>query len=518
MLARIQSCSVPELELKFQLGIGATEALDAVFPPSEAKRSQLYAVYFDTDTHVLRDAGFSLRVRRDGDVFTQTLKHRAGGGLFERNEWETVVRDQNLDLNSVAQTPAGAFVGQAALEPIFAVQVERRLHIWLRDGATIQVTVDTGAISVSDRVEPVAEMELELLAGEPATLFALARDLLTKAPLTLSFASKAERGYRLAGHDSLATLGLGETALGPDTSVQEAFQIMARDSLMQIAGNGALLQRSRSPSVLHQMRIGLRRFRTALVVFKSILDPEGRNAARNDIRWLASELAPARDIDVFLESLGAPQEFDEAVGRAAFLQAMRVAQAEAYDQVALALGCRRYDALLLSLGEWIESGSWLQSGDGTRLRTMEAPLSDFAPAIMSRLHERFLRRTRGFAHLDVAARHDVRKQAKTLRYASTFLGNALSTHPKRRRAYMSRLRTMLDQLGELNDFAVARKVVKRAIGRRSRMVALAAGLELGRMCHLERETLTATKQSVKAYRECKVFWSHQGKDLNPSQP
>ena len=62
MLARIPATAAPELELKFQLGSGAVEALAETFPLSKARISQLHAVYFDTPAHALRDGGFSLRV------------------------------------------------------------------------------------------------------------------------------------------------------------------------------------------------------------------------------------------------------------------------------------------------------------------------------------------------------------------------------------------------------------------------------------------------------------------------
>jgi inorganic triphosphatase YgiF len=55
------------LELKFQLGAGAVEALRAEsFPLEQSQVAQLHAVYFDTPSHALRDGGFSLRVRRKG--------------------------------------------------------------------------------------------------------------------------------------------------------------------------------------------------------------------------------------------------------------------------------------------------------------------------------------------------------------------------------------------------------------------------------------------------------------------
>ena len=86
MLARIPTSAVPELELKFQLGQGAHEALVEFFSAYPSSISELHAIYFDTPGHALRDEGFSLRVRRHGERYVQTLKHRAAGGLFERDE------------------------------------------------------------------------------------------------------------------------------------------------------------------------------------------------------------------------------------------------------------------------------------------------------------------------------------------------------------------------------------------------------------------------------------------------
>jgi len=514
MLARVAVTAAPELELKFQLGPDAIGALAATFPPHSAQTTQLHAIYFDTPTHALRDAGFSLRVRRDGEIFRQTLKHRGDGGLFARDEWEIEVAGAELDLGILAGTPASTVIGDMILEPVFIVSVERQLHKWTSDGATVQVTLDTGSIAAGERCEPVAELELELIDGEPATLFELARILLANAALTLAFASKAERGYQLAGHDGSAALQAHRTAIGAQTTAGMAFQIVARDSLIQIAGNAALLQRSQSPEVLHQLRVGLRRFRTAMTVFKAMLDIGSLAAARHETRWLAGELAQARDIDVFLQNAARPDEVEESPGRAAFLQALRLAQTEGYEQAMTAVRSPRYDALLLSLGEWIEVGPWLRSEDAGQCDMRDAPVAKVVPPIMDRLHDRLTRHARGFADLDASARHDLRKRAKTLRYAAGFLGDSVTKHPKRRAAFMQHLRAMQDRLGELNDLAVAQSVAIRAVARRSGMLAFAAGLELGRMTHREGKALESAHHAVKAYRKNKVFWGRQGKDLN----
>ncbi|MBL8553842.1 MAG: CHAD domain-containing protein, partial [Phenylobacterium sp.] len=340
-----------------------------------------------------------------------------------------------------------------------------------------------------------------------------------KADLTLSFESKAERGYRLVGHDGVAALKAQNTAVGPQTRGAEAFQLIARDALVQIGGNARLLQRAHNPDVLHQLRVGLRRFRAALSVFRDMLDAEGLDAARAETRWLAGELSEARDIDVFLSRAAAEDEIEESPGRAAFFRALRHAQAEAYERALAAVRSPRFRALLLTLGEWLEVGRWLGLATETQQRLREGPVTALAAPMMNRLERRLRRRSRKFAELDVAARHGLRKQAKKLRYAAAFFGDAFPRHPRRRARFIVALKALQDRMGELNDMAVARAVAMRAVGRRSGELAFAAGLEVGRLTKGEDAVLDATNDAFRAFRKAKPFWSsRKGDDLNLSRP
>ena len=520
MLARRPAKAAPELELKFQLGPGAVEALRAeTFPLEKSAVSQLHAVYFDTLTHALRDGGFSLRVRRKDDIHVQTLKHRAAGGLFERDEWEHTVSGPDLDLEALVDTPARACIGDASLAPAFTVEVERRTHIWTKGRARVEVSFDTGLIVADGGQEPIAEMELELLAGPPSALFGLARELQAKAALTLSFESKAERGYRLAGNDGIAALKAQRTAIGPHTTGADAFRLVARDALVQIAGNARLLQRSHNPDVLHQLRVGLRRLRAGLWVFRGLLDPEGLNLTRRETKWLAGELAEARDLDVFLQNAAATDDIDESAGRAAFFRALRIAQAEAYERALAAVGSERFRILLLMLGEWIEAGAWLRLANDEQRSLREGSATALAAPVLDKLDRRIRRRSKKFMHIDAAHRHDLRKQAKKLRYAAAFFGEAFTDHPKRRERYVALLRTLQDGLGELNDMAVARAVAMRAVGRRSGELAFAAGLEVGRLTQDEDEALKAANKALKSFRKAAPFWNApRTDDLNLSRP
>jgi inorganic triphosphatase YgiF len=507
MLARIPAKAAPELEIKFQLGDGAREALESeLFPRATAQVSQLHATYFDTPGHHMRDGGFSLRVRRNGDRYVQTLKHSQGGGLFQRQEWETEVGGPDLDLAALKDTPAEAAVKDAPLAPAFTVEVERRVHVWTHGRTRIEVSLDTGRIAAGDRHEAVAELELELIAGSAKALFALARQLQGKAELTLLFESKAERGYRLAGHDGVAALKAQQTAVGPRTTAGHAFQLIAREALIQVAGNARLLQRSHSPEVLHQARVGLRRLRAALSAFRHMLDPEGLNYARTETKWLAGQLSEARDLDVFLQKTASSDEIEDDARRAAFLRALRMAQADAYDKALAAVGSERFRSLLLQLAEWIEAGAWKRLAADEPRRLRDGPVSALAGEILERLDHRLRKRSRKFMRIDAAARHDLRKQAKKLRYAAAFFGEAFPKHPKRRQRFVAALRTLQDRLGELNDMAMARTVAMRAVGRRSGDVAFAAGLEVGRLTTDEDAVLDAANDAFKAFRKAPRFW------------
>ncbi len=518
MLARMPAEATPELELKFQLDADAVNALSDVFPPNDASTSQLHAVYFDTDSHAARDGGFSLRVRRKGDAFIQTLKHRAGGGLFKRDEWEVEVSGFDLDLAYLASTPLLAAIGDMALAPAFVVEVERRLHTWIDDTTEIEVSFDTGHILADGRSEPVAEMELELLSGSAETLFALARVLQAKAALTPAYESKADRGYRLVGHDGFAALKAQYPLIKPETSSADAFQMIARAALVQIAGNASLLRQAHNPDVLHQIRVGLRRLRALLTVFKPMLDQAGLHWARAETRWLASALAPARDLDVILRNADALDEIEDNVGRAAFYRALRLAQAEAYETALASIGSARFRSLLLELGALIEAGAWL-TGREQSARSLDPAVSLAIPALQ-KLDAVVRRKSRRLMSQDAAARHDLRKQVKKLRYATAFFADSFPKHPKRRQRLIENLRALQNQLGALNDMALARRLAKQISGRRSSELAYAAGLEVGRLTADEAEVLNTTCRAVKSYRKRRPFWPLQqkpAKDINLSK-
>lgn len=183
-----------ETELKFALGPGAREALEARLL-RHGTTSTLAATYFDTPDLALFAHGYGLRVRRKGDRFVQTLKSQ-GDGLFARGEWEAAVASPTLDAAALAATPAANVAPIEAFVPLFSVDVRRTAAEVTYGQSRIEASLDVGQVSAGGLSEPIEELELELIEGDPLDLFALARSL--DAHLTLAFATKSERGYRLA--------------------------------------------------------------------------------------------------------------------------------------------------------------------------------------------------------------------------------------------------------------------------------------------------------------------------------
>nr|MDQ2859814.1 inorganic triphosphatase [Pseudomonadota bacterium] len=292
-----------ELELKFIVGPRDADTLTGVLsaggPPSIRT---LASIYFDTASRSLWRAGFTLRLRKDGRRWTQTIKSRDGldGGLA-RGEWEALARRGAPDLIAARRTPlAGALPGRARLAPLFRVTVERCSWMVTEAAGVIEISLDRGVAEARGRSAPILEVELELKSGDPDALFTLAHRLGRTIPLRLSFTTKADRGIALIGGAGGAARRFQAPDLHGEMTAGGAFRAIARADLKQIAGNVECLDARRSEEAVHQMRVGARRLRGALSTFKSVVAGDPMDRVETELKWLTGELDTVRNLDVFL--------------------------------------------------------------------------------------------------------------------------------------------------------------------------------------------------------------------------
>jgi inorganic triphosphatase YgiF len=481
-----------EIELKFAVDPAkGPEVLDWLRQGRRPSERTLIATYFDTSGGDLRRAGYSLRVRRDGDAWTQTVKSgQAPGGGLGRGEWETPNAGPTPDLCAARRTPAAvALRRNARLVPQFMVETRRQAVEIRMPGVTIEACLDLGGVEADGRRTPVAEVELELQAGGPEMLFDLARRLRQAFNLKLSAVTKAERGFALMQGAGITARRFRRPPLSASMTTGEAFQAMARAALEQIVWNAEVIGAAPTAEAIHQARVGLRRLRATVWLFRKVVADGQLPGLRAGLKGLAGELSVARDLDVF--SVG-------AWGKAAAANpALLSAQAAAHERASAAVVSEATGRLLLETLAWIETGPWtLPGAEGARRR--DRPVKRFARRALDKGRERLLAADPRLSKTSPEARHRTRILAKRQRYGADVFDQLFTDHPRRAARFLAALSSLLGSLGDLNDIETARIMAPAFAGAEAALEPEAVR---------EGELLAAAEAAFDTVRKTKPFWA-----------
>ena len=430
----------------------------------------LETVYFDTPDDDLVGAGFALRVRREGARRVQTVKgeRAAAGGLFDRLEVEAPIDGDVPDLDCIPDPALAArlreIVGGKRLVPVFGTSFRRTRRLLRRDDTEWTLDVDEGAILVEDATAPIHEAELELRSGDPAQLFAFALALQQHFDVLPATRSKAERGYDLARRRPIAPRSSRRVALQRDDSVETALGAVLSQCLGQFTSNAECASEGLDPEGVHQMRVGVRRARAALVAFRPVLPVESTRWLRAELRWLGRELGGARDLDVFTREILPPIEAD--LGSDPAFKRLReealALRADCYAAVREALVSPRYARLVLELGAWVAGCRWREQPLSEASARLFAPAHEFASELLERRHRKIRRLGQRLAESD-EARHGLRIQLKRLRYTGEFFRGL---YPRRRSGrYLRRVGRLQSALGHLNDVVSAHGILENLLAR-----------------------------------------------------
>ncbi|MEO6214886.1 MAG: CHAD domain-containing protein [Sphingomonas sp.] len=481
-----------EIELKLALSPQDADILESCgLMTGKPKKARQRSIYFDTPDRALLKAGLSLRIRRSGRKRVQTVKARGAGsvGLFARPEWERAVPDDTPIIDDTM--PIRLLLGDLAdgLAPVFEVHVERCTWHIHEGGAAIDVVLDRGEVIAGERRSPICEVELELKSGETAALFAFARKLDAVVPVRLGVFTKSRRGYALL-EPIVAAFRAERVELRHDVTAAQAFQHIVQTCLSQFRQNEDLFLAGHAPEALHQARIALRRLRSALSVFKTLVDDDVSAELSEALRGLAAELGEARSIDAMIAR--APPS---ALGHR-----LETARQAAYAHVDGILASTRIRRLMLDLTEWSASGAWLGAADAEDIRKQSA--REFASGTLDRLRRKVKKGRHDLTKGDDQARHRIRKGAKKLRYAAEFFPVLFDRKRERRRykRFISALEALQDELGALNDLVTAHGVLTRLD------VADAPGAVAFLFPGSRRKMMDAAGEAHEAVINAKRFW------------
>jgi inorganic triphosphatase YgiF len=347
------------------------------------------------------------------------------------------------ELIAGALKKAGHEPDQVELVALYSTDVWRTTREMRSGDALVELAFDRGEVRAGQRSHPLCELEIELKSGSPLSLLELARRWCVRYGLWLDTVSKSARGERLAQGVLHGAPTKAETpALDAEANGRQVFHAVLGSCLSQVLPNASeVAAGSTDPEHVHQLRVGIRRLRTALremAEFAPPIDPAWEPALVHAFRALGEQRDREQMQQVLqpqIEAAGGPQfTFSTPPGPAP--EASDVVRATAFQAVLM-------DLIVASLPTG-GADQPVQAAPAAR-----KPLR----RRLSKLHHQVLRDGKRFESLAPAEQHRVRKRLKRLRYLGEFVAPLFGQRAASR--FLEALEPAQDALGAHNDAAVA---------------------------------------------------------------
>jgi triphosphatase len=483
-----------------------------------------------------------LNACRDGRTRTQSVKivwhdspeHAllAGGQALseQRGVWrlERVVPGTGTWLPAqpaptVVEDPDQATL-PSPLAPLAAFEGRRSISLHRFGGETVILTAEKGTLRAVTSERPAARIRL---SGEQQAVRAAATLIASALPVSVPLTSLAAEGIAMATGQTASPRHEGAPVL-PDTAlnVAAALSHILGHLLDVILANAAHANRldDEGAEAVHQMRVAVRRARSALSIFRPALpsgDLDGVSALLKD---LGSRLGPTRDWDVFADETApavlAALPGDERLGR--LVAAADRRRRECRKTLAAYLAGPDFRQFGISLAWFVEARFWhppkpdvvkepdvangpeLASGPDLPNRPEPFPaLTEFAAQVLQHRWKKLISAGKGIDELDMPALHGVRLRAKRARYVAEMF--ASMHHGKSAHRYIRRLSALQQRLGVMNDGAVATHLLAELGGPAGRH-AYANGIVVGFLAARAAEIRPRIVKAFERFRRQPTYW------------
>ncbi|KAA9153172.1 CYTH and CHAD domain-containing protein [Amycolatopsis acidicola] len=443
-----------ERERKFELDPGrAVPDLSGVGPivtQRSPELATLEAVYYDTEDCRLLKAGVTLRRRAGGGDAGWHLKVPAGKDT--REEYQLPLSDE---LPAELRERMEPYAKGARITEIARLKTERYTYeLCNAAGRRLAVLTDdhvTGEKAGAEvHLDGWRELEVELEEGaDTGLLDTLSEELTNSGARPGHWPSKLKR--------LLADWLPEDEDVGRGSTAGEVVLAYLRDQVDAVR-RWDIGVRKQEEDAVHQLRVSLRRLRSALRSFRRVLDRGRTRELADELQWLGRVLSDARDLEVLREGLarqftGLPGETSSA--RRVVDQHFERAEREAWDSVAAALDSARYAALLGAL-EKLTSEPPLTENAGLPARRELQHALDRADRRLVRAVDEL-----SDAEDEDSALHSVRKKAKQARYAADAVRPVFGRRVREWRRGSKRVQTTL---GDHHDLVETRKLLRDLAG------------------------------------------------------
>jgi CHAD domain-containing protein len=490
-----------ERETKLDVGPGfRLPGFDGVGNGVEAVREdpqRTRTTYWDTEDLRLARWGPSLRYR-DGQGWTLKLPADEEEGALTREE---------IEMQGPATQPP------RELADLVTAYVRREP---VRRAVTLHTVRTRVGFRGADRSElgEVVDDEVSVLSGR--RIAARFREVEVETH-DRALAGAAIARLRAAGAGDTVLTPKYIRALGPrasappelvapatlpdDATVREAVAAALTSSTIRLIRADAGVRVGEDPEAVHGARVAVRRLRSDLRSFRSVLDPSWSKPLRDELGWLGSSLGEVRDLEVLGDRLeGRVTDLrpeDKAVGEH-LVARVRAARSAARERLLADLRSDRYTALLDRLVEGSQAPAVLPDAADRTATSVLVPLM----AGPWKHLERACTRIDDDAPDELL--HAARIRAKRARYAADALAPLVGASARR---FARAAAGLQDVLGEHQDAVVAEAWLREA-ARSGAGTAFVAGLLTARERQARDDARASWRTAWKALRRKKLrFWT-----------
>jgi triphosphatase len=495
-----------EFELKFEIPSANLLRAAAALKEGKTSRQRLQARYFDTAQGALAARGLVVRMRKEGRRWVQTAKGPTST-LLERLEHNVTLAQQTagtapeVDLARHDATPVGEAIAKALnlkageefppLTPLYEVDVQRSTRLVEHAGSVIEIALDQGRIQSGAQTLELCELEVELKNGQAEHAAALARQWCADYGLSLSSISKSMKGQQLRNTEAARpAVYASAPEFQRDSTGAHIVAVVLQSCLNHILPNASeIAAGGTDPDHVHQLRVGLRRLRTALRELEGLTDAF-------DPAWEAALVQVFRQLGEYRDHDHLEKHLQPAL-LAAGGPRLNIGQMDTgVPSPGAAVRAPAFQDALLGLIGFAHRSEPQTEGH-------PVPDSDAVKKILrkrlQKLRVQALREGENFTQLTEVDQHRVRKRLKRLRYLSEF--SAPFFKASKVSAFISALKPAQDALGLYNDELMALQAYRRLAAEDPRAWFGVGWLEARRVPNAQR-----CLKEVDAFAKAQPFW------------
>ena len=475
------------------------------------------SIYFDTPDQQLAARNVVIEVRKVEQRYVQSVcatGPKLDGVRVRRLHWENPLPTPEPDPGAVGDANLRALATPSPgslLKPVLHCRVHRSTRQLLTPKRrSVRFVLENVEFTSTDDFPIFTNIILDSRSADGAAPFDVALGIHAKVPLRVATISRESAALQALG-GGLTWRKAVPLDLPREANVEDTLVHILHHCLDHLTDNEQITRLSDHPEGVHQMRVAMRRLRSALRIFRDVMPLEQYLRVTDEIKWQTKNLGDTRDLDVFMDEIVGPvaAAMDGEPAFSALLKRLAVDRDNARTAAQKEIDNPRFTEFLLQTLGWIEGRKWRNRRAAEPTALLGQPIIELSDKLLSKRFKKVRKQGRIFDTLSVDEKHQLRIDVKKLRYATDFFSSLYGY--ERVSGFIASLQKLQDGLGYMNDLAVAGNLVAHLVKTSPRStvgaVAHAGALVMGWHSHAAQEATRNLAEDVARLLACKRFWS-----------